>query len=744
MSSLTKWVVCWCGVLVLFGAGCGKSTPQGAGNATAPAEQGTVDEATRKASGGDKPIIPINREVKSFEGNWVIMGTIQKRDYFLWIVRFTPGADGKLRGEIISSAKEEFQPKVAETVIEDKSVRLVIKNSQVSMDFQGTFNGVGIRGTLAGGQADIIAARMFSTNATKLSDYIESALPPATDVFDQAIRSMPQRPDPDEIVRLASENRTSPMSLDVLSTLLVMQSQFPFTDEQIQKLTDEYLECAKVWGPRMVMKAELQCGEQLIAAKRHPRRALQHLQTAEKLMGDEFPAGKKRLEMFRETGEIQVSIEKIRSESEADRAAAYVELQQAAKRQQYNPEILSALATHAEATKQSDVAIEYLSDIVALPLLESILREQRAGQPAGDPTPSETLKKLWIERHGSDEKLTEHLTEWHRRRIDSLLEVVRTKAPAPPASDAGDHVVLVEFFTGGQCAPCIATDLAMTALGQTYPHTEVVTLRYHQHVPGPDGLVNQDGEDRFAFYEGAGTPTVTVDGVVFNPNQVPIAGPMQFAETSYGILRQVIDAHLLKKTPIRLQLEARVENGELSLRADVNDVPEELLPSLRLRLALVEEALDAPMPNGILRHEMIVREMPGGARGLAAKRGELKYSYTMPYSDLQKHLDEYIQRFEAGNKLEFPVEMKPKVKGRLFLVGWVQNDKLSPLNEKANIPADKVDQTNSAKFVLQTALVPVTGDLPVASPSASASSDATKPSSPSNDSARPPEPALPE
>ena len=125
--------------------------------------------------------------------------------------------------------------------------------------------------------------------------------------------------------------------------------------------------------------------------------------------------------------------------------------------------------------------------------------------------------------------------------------------------------------------------------------------------------------------------------------------------------------------------------------------------------------------------------MPGGARGIAPKKGELKYEYTMPVTDLQLHLDEYIQRFEAGNKLKFPAEMKPPIRGPFHLVGWVQ------------IQGDKSDAKNPAKLIVQTAAVPVSGLHAAANASDSSPSAASKnagvPAGPAN---APPAPALPE
>ena len=73
----------------------------------------------------------------------------------------------------------------------------------------------------------------------------------------------------------------------------------------------------------------------------------------------------------------------------------------------------------------------------------------------------------------------------------------------------------------------------------------------------------------------------------------------------------------------------------------------------------------------------------------------------MPLDDIQRHVADYTSRFEAGRRNEFLPGMKPPVRGPLSLVGWVQNGNLDP--------------TLQAKLVLQSAIVPIQGDLGLSS-----------------------------
>lgn len=74
-------------------------------------------------------------------------------------------------------------------------------------------------------------------------------------------------------------------------------------------------------------------------------------------------------------------------------------------------------------------------------------------------------------------------------------------------------IVLAELFTGAECPPCVATDMAFDKLSEYYPRTDLAILEYHVHIPGPDPMTNPDTFKRYKFYGGNyGTPTVFLMG----------------------------------------------------------------------------------------------------------------------------------------------------------------------------------------------------------------------------------------
>ena len=59
----------------------------------------------------------------------------------------------------------------------------------------------------------------------------------------------------------------------------------------------------------------------------------------------------------------------------------------------------------------------------------------------------------------------------------------------------------MELFTGANCPPCVAADLAFDGLQKAYSDKEVVLLQYHMNIPrGPEALTNADSDARFEYY----------------------------------------------------------------------------------------------------------------------------------------------------------------------------------------------------------------------------------------------------
>lgn len=690
---------------IAFLAGCGK-----------PANKASSDDgelaggANTDNSGATKKIVPVRRDAKDLLGNWAVVittqdpNTRQVNDNYRWIIKLVRDASGKTVAEFVDNSQDKdpkTRTKIIDSEINGDTVRITFaaeesQTPNTTFDFLGTFQQGIIRGTIRFNSTTLFLTRLLSTDESSLENYIVVALPFGSDVIQAKMKDSTATPT--DILDTVRETNSSPLAQDVYKLMLAVQIQAKLDEPTLQTLIKDYLTSARMWGTRWEADAERNIGENLISGRRFVELGIPHLDAAEKLLGDDVAAFKDELSAYREAADVILRVAELKSANATDEArkAAYDKLIEILPKQPFNAEVLQALAMHAEKVGQPDAAIDYLSRIVALPLLEATIMQLQAGNPPDGNLPNEVLKRLWTQKYGNENGFDAHLAEVYRREIAAFTATMQKNTPAAPAADKTNRTVFIELFTGMQCPPCVAADLALGAISKTYPPSQVLVVRHHQHIPLPDGLVNQSSEERATFYDLSSTPAIAVDGILIDPRFY--TGPIQNAEGAYAVLRRVVESRLEQKTDVSIKLSAAVTNGQLDVSAEVTSIPENVLPSCRLRLAVVEEEVETYLlmsTNGIRYREGVVREILDGAAGIAPKKGELKYSSSTPISDIQQHVTDYLTRFEAGRKLNFPPELKPPVKGPLSLVAWVQNSNAEP-----NIPA---------RLVLQSAMIPITG-----------------------------------
>ncbi len=279
-------------------------------------------------------------------------------------------------------------------------------------------------------------------------------------------------------------------------------------------------------------------------------------------------------------------------------------------------------------------------------------------------------------------------------RIDELearLDAESTKNavpfhPAAPAGRrAGDRVVLAELFTGAQCPPCVAADVAFDAALQVYEPGRAVFLQYHEHIPGPDPLTCPAGEERLQFYNVSGTPTFVIDGRTLDE---PVGGPADRGEASYGLLHAALDRAAESPPWARLKLRAGREGDVIELTAEVSELTR---PSerTRLRFVLAEDVVRYPAPNGQRLHHHVVRDFPGGAAGFPLPEKTARKSVKVDLGQVRKQLRDYLAR--AGRGQPFPEDEQPLELRHLKAVAFVQDDATKEVLQaaQADVPEGK-------------------------------------------------------
>jgi hypothetical protein len=249
------------------------------------------------------------------------------------------------------------------------------------------------------------------------------------------------------------------------------------------------------------------------------------------------------------------------------------------------------------------------------------------------------------------------------------------KPEAYAGRKAGDRAVVMELFTGAECPPCVAADVAFDVLGKTYKSTELILIQYHMHIPGPDPLTNPSGEARWDYYrerfagDVRGTPTTVFDG----KPEAGGGGAIGAAENKYTQYREIIDKLLEEPAQAAVGVEAGRHGDTITVRASVSGLKEPGADK-RLRLLLVEESVRYAGGNRLRFHHDVVRAMPGGPDGFPLTEKESKHTATVNLDELRGELNQYLDKY-AAEKRPFPRAARPMAMKQLKVIALVQDDK---------------------------------------------------------------------
>lgn len=270
-------------------------------------------------------------------------------------------------------------------------------------------------------------------------------------------------------------------------------------------------------------------------------------------------------------------------------------------------------------------------------------------------------------------------TETRLTRLDEELdrEYLAKVPPFKPTKFQGrknmsDRVAVFELFTGAQCPPCVAADVAFDALLKSYKPTELVMIQYHMHIPGPDPMTNPDTEARWKYYikEGmrAGVPYSIFNG----KPQGGGGGGMAASETKYKQYKGIIDSLLEEENNIKIGGSVTSRGDKIAIKIDVDGI-KEANDNLKLRLVLVEETIKYVGGNGIRMHHQVVRAMPGGVDGMAIKEKSGSQTAEVDLTELRKKLKAYLEDFEKDGG-EFSNPNKPLALKNLCVIAMLQDD----------------------------------------------------------------------
>lgn len=237
-------------------------------------------------------------------------------------------------------------------------------------------------------------------------------------------------------------------------------------------------------------------------------------------------------------------------------------------------------------------------------------------------------------------------------------------SPVKPGPAWKGKAVLAELFTGSECPPCVAADLAVDGLLESHPPATLVVLEYHLPIPGPDPMMNPASKQRQEYYGVNSTPTLFFDG----QDKLTGGGGRSLAAAKYKQVAAKVAARVDAEPGAALKV-AGTRKGEVVEAAVDLGTP---VPDATYHLALVQPAQEHKGGNKVLVHKMVVRDLLTLAPAARAAAFDLAAS--------EKATDAYLTDFEKTSTrfkgFTFPVRRHAIAREGLKLVLWAQ-DKIS-------------------------------------------------------------------
>lgn len=629
--------------------------------------------------------IPFDRDAfaprESVAGKWGLFITEEGDDVPLWSAEIT-GEGEKFSVEYGQNSAVSRPAILKAGQATAKSVDLSFELAGQTFRFEGSLQHGKIYGAIRLGDDFVIPARMLP-----VEQEFRTVKPRPTlgkDAFAEALQADDKAAP--NLSRFIALHRDSPLVFDAFRELISRAKTAMLPENEISELVQDAIKTAKRWSPVIESRIKLDLAVALSRQQLADTLVEQHLAELRK-------ADEKLIPRSMITASKAESMRRHIRKGESTEAIALLE--ELHKGHPYEPEFMYLLAGESQKTGATDRAIELYSQIVALPMLERVLMQVLAqgkqgglnltGNPAAE-FPRQKLNALWTKKHGDLQKIEAHLDHVFEEK---LVQFTRHKV-SPREASAKNRVVLCELFTGAACPPCVGADAASVAIETTYPRSDVIVLRYHQHIPAPDPLANGDGEQRMGYYQLRGTP-----GLLINGTQTNAGGFLSHAEGLYRGLCATIDKQLATPNALGIKLAGKQQGETVTYSAVVEGLPEERT-DLVLRVVLAEEKVRYVGSNGIRFHEMLVRAMPGGVPGVkATAENGLSQAGKLELDDLRTELMKGIERIEgqAGEKFDSkPVDLK-----KLHLVAFVQNELTKEVLQAHSVAVTVTEPTDGEK-----------------------------------------------
>lgn len=539
------------------------------------------------------------------------------------------------------------------------------RDGEEVFDFEGTFLKGVVLGSIGYLDGSVMPARLVATEEKTLARI------PVFDPFDELpefIKVQQSLVPEEETQQFVKNHPTSPLSRMALLGIVESHCARNSPVKEMESAIQAALNSQDEWGPRCKRQTRFQILQMLEQTGYDAEFSLKYVNDLEKFATDDNSLGENEARTFqtiRQRMRFREAFNTLQSPDAETRKKGREYAQEVLKELPYNVGMVLSLADDLRKEGQLDEAISLYAEIKALPMQELILRRAFSTETIKRITPSQRLAELW-KKAGRKDDLDEYVASIYE---ETLLRFRGDDKPVETRPDGkGNSVMLVELFTSSNSPDSVAADLVASALGKTFPESMLVTLRYHQHSYAPDALANDASEARcYNFYRVPGAPVLLLSG----RNISGIKGTMEQTSLIYEQARKLILTRLSEETEITIGLSGSREKDTVQIQAQV-DGADLSNTSLRLRIALAESGISYTGMNGIRKHDMVVRAMPGGVPGVGVTDGVLRFEGSVDLAALRKSLSAELSKFENNQDRKFA--SKPLALENLHIVAFVQDD----------------------------------------------------------------------
>jgi thiol-disulfide isomerase/thioredoxin len=198
------------------------------------------------------------------------------------------------------------------------------------------------------------------------------------------------------------------------------------------------------------------------------------------------------------------------------------------------------------------------------------------------------------------------------KKLFTVFALVTTFLVLFNTTEAGDRMMLIEFFTSSTCGPCASNNPILTAFMSSADAERIAAIGFHMNWPAPGNdpmyLYNQtDNTTRRTYYGVNAIPAGFFDGI--------ISVPLPYAQSTF---QSFFDARKNILSPVTIIVRDSTYGDSVLVRVNVLCETYLTNPNVTLHMAVYEDVINYATPpgtNGEKDFHTVMRKMLPTAAG---------------------------------------------------------------------------------------------------------------------------------